>query len=389
MSKFSRTIEATPPAIFGRLGIRPVINACGVYTDLGGSILSPAVWTAMEEVNRSYVRMVDLLKTTGRHIAEMVGAESARVTPGASSAIALGTAACMTGMDGAAWERLPDTTGLTKVEVVIQHNHRFKYDRCARMTGARLVAAGDKNGTSADQLRRVIGPQTAMLLFPAHLDGKGNTLGLKKTLEVTREHGVPTFADAAYVNYPTSLLGSFTAAGADLACFSAKYFGGPNGGGFLCGRQELMDAVAGVDFTEFESGLYRTFGRAFKMDRQIVVGTVVALEEWLAMDHEARWASYARRVDRMLEKLHGLSGIEARPKYFTMDECLLDEPVNCAAVRFTSSGRSAQQVSDALAAGDLSIATVVFGDTLVAAVDCIVDGQETTIGERLREELSR
>lgn len=82
----------------------------------------------MEEVNRSYARMVDLLKTTGRHLAELVGAESARVTPSDSSAIALGTAACMTGMDGAAWERLPDTTGLTKAEVV------------------------DKNGTNADQL---------------------------------------------------------------------------------------------------------------------------------------------------------------------------------------------------------------------------------------------
>ncbi len=389
MSKSFRTLEATPPAIFGRLGIRPVINACGVYTDLGGSILSPTVWAAMEEVNRSYVSMVDLLKRTGRHVAELVGAESARVTPGASSAIALGTAACMTGMDGVAWERLPDTTGLTKVEVVIQHNHRYKYDRCARMAGASLVEAGGKDGTSADQLRKVLGPRTAMVLFPAHLDGKDNSLSLKETLEVTRDLGIPTFVDAAYLNYPTSLLGSFTAAGAELACFSAKYFGGPNGGGFLCGRKNLMDAVAGVDFTEFESGLYRSFGRAFKMDRQIVVGTVVALEEWLAMDHEARWASYAGRVDRMIGKLDGVSGIEAGPMYFTMDERLLSEPVNCATISFNSIEHTAQQISDALAAGEPSIATVVLGDTLVAAVDCIVDGQEITIGERLREELAR
>ena len=87
----------------------------------------------MEEVNRSYARMVDLLKTTGRHLAELVGAESARVTPSDSSAIALGTAACMTGMDGAAWERLPDTTGLTKAEVVDKNG-----------TNAALVHNSDK-----------------------------------------------------------------------------------------------------------------------------------------------------------------------------------------------------------------------------------------------------
>ena len=386
----SRTLE-TPaaPTIFGRLGIRPVINACGVYTDLGGSILSPTVWAAMEEVNRSFLSMTDLLDATGRHIAELIGAESARVTPGASSAIAMGTAACMTGMDGAAWERLPDTTGLEKDEVVIQHAHRYKYDRCARMAGARLVEAGDADGTSAEQLGAALGPRTAMVLFPAHLDGHGGSLGLAKSLAVARKRRVPTFVDAAYMNYPTSLLGSFTAAGAELACFSAKYWGGPNSGGFVCGQKELIAAVAGVDFTRFESGRYRIFGRAFKLDRQIVVGTVVALEEWLEMDHAARWDSYARRVHRIIQSFDRAPGVEAQPRYFTMDERLLEEPVNCLAIRFTSSGKTAQQVSDALAAGEPSIATVVLGDTLVAAVDCIVDGQEVTIGARLREELSR
>ena len=376
-----------PPSVFEHLGICPVINACGVYTDLGGSILSPAVWGAMEEVNRSFVRMTDLLDTTGRRLAQLVGAESARVTPGASSAIALATAACMTGMDGKSWEQLPDTTGLSKDEVVILHAHRYKYDRCARLAGARLVEAGDADGTSPQQLEAVLGPRTAMVLFPAHLDGKGNSPTLADTLAVARAHNVPVLVDAAYMNFPASLMASFATAGADLTCFSAKYFGGPNAGGFLCGRKDLIEAVSGVDFTRFESGPYRTFGRAFKLDRQIVVGTVVALEEWLTIDHEARWESYRERVAGILERLEGVTGIEAQPMSFTMDERLVPEPVNCAAVRCTATSRTAEQVSSALSSGEPSIATVVLDDFLVAAVDCIVDGQETTIGDRLREEL--
>ena len=38
--------EASSPSIFARFGIRPVINACGVYTDLGGSRLTPTVLKA-------------------------------------------------------------------------------------------------------------------------------------------------------------------------------------------------------------------------------------------------------------------------------------------------------------------------------------------------------
>src|SRR4051794_36885995 len=131
--------------IYDVLGTKPVINARGIYTDLGGSILSPRVWAAAEEANRSFVNMVDLLDRTGQIIAGLVSAEAARVTPGASAAIALGIAACMTGIDGQKMERLPNTDGM-KNEVLIQRRHRYKYDRMVRMTGATLREVGDVNG---------------------------------------------------------------------------------------------------------------------------------------------------------------------------------------------------------------------------------------------------
>lgn len=371
--------------VFAQLGVRPVINACGIYTDLGGSRLSPTVWEAMREANASFVDMVELLDQSGRRIASLLGVEAARVTPGASAAIALGIAACIARDDRARWERLPDTSGMPN-EVILQRGHRYKYARLPLLAGARVVEVGEPDGTFAEEIARAIGPRTAAVFLPAHLDGHSDTVPLVDVAAIARERNVPVFVDAAYMNYPVDLMSSFTAAGADLVCFSAKYFGGPNGGGFLCGRPDLIAAVAAVDFTRHESGPYRRFGRAFKMDRQIVVATVLALEEWFAMDHEARWDGYRRQVDTLRSALADLPGTTLTPMCFTMDERLIPDPVNCLVVAFTpDSGTTARQVAGRLAGGNPSIRCVVEDAALVIVVETVTPEEMEIIAERLRQ----
>ncbi len=131
-----------------------------------------------------------------------------------------------------------------------------------------------------------------------------------------RNHGVPVLVDAAYLNDPPSIMSTFIPRGADLVCFSAKYFWGPNSSGFICGRRDLIDAVAGIDFTRYESGKYLTFGRPWKMDRQIIVATVLALKEWLEMDHKARWESYREKVAAMRRVLLRYSRHSHRSQIF-------------------------------------------------------------------------
>jgi L-seryl-tRNA(Ser) seleniumtransferase len=374
--------------IYHRLGTKPVINASGVYTDLGGSVLSPKVWAAVEEANGRFADMVELLDRSGEAIAEMLGAEAARVTPGASAAIALGAAACLTGKDGEKMERLPDTTGM-KDEVVIQRKHRYKYDRCVRMTGAHLVEAGDGDGTTLGQLEGAIGDGTAAICFPAHLDRTDGTVSLAETTALAKRRGVPTLVDAAYLNFPPEKMGSFTAGGADLVCFSAKYFGGPNAGGFICGDEDLIEAVAGVDFTCFESGQYKTFGRPFKLDRQTVVAVVVALQEWLTMDHDARFEGYSRKVQTILRGLKGVPSVDLAPMHFTMQETLEPEPVNCLVLRPDSkSAKTVSQIDEALRVGDPAIYAIAEEDYLVVVVDTMLDGQEDLVAERLRSALT-
>jgi len=382
-----KTVSDTA-ATFVKFGIQPVINACGIYTDLGGTVFSARVWQAMQEINSSFVRMVDLLDRSGEMLASLVGAEAARVTTGASAAITLGTADCIAGKDGKAWEQLPETFGL-KHEVIIHKAHRYKYDRMVRIAGGRLIEVGTPLGTTAQDLEQAFTTQTAMVMFPAHLDAKPGTVPLREVSRIARSHGVPLLVDAAYMNYPTGVMGQFLRDGADLVCFSAKYFWGPNSGGFICGRRDLIDAVAGIDFTRYESGKYLTFGRPFKLDRHTIVATVVALQEWFALDHEARWASYREKVALMRAILGSAGGVKTEARYFTMDERLVDEPVSCMTVEFPGGAAEAEDISARLLAGEPSIATVAIDGKLVVAVDTVLEDQHLIIAEKLRELLGR
>jgi L-seryl-tRNA(Ser) seleniumtransferase len=377
---------AAAGAVFRHFGVTPVINGCGIYTDLGGSRLSPRVWAAMEEANRSFVRMTDLLDRTGERIAGLLGAEAARVTPGAAAAIMLGTAACMAGTDGTRSQQLPDTTGM-RSEVLIQAGHRYKYDRQTIMTGARLIEIGSANGTRPDQYEAALSERAAMILHPAHLDGKPGTLPLEQVAAIARRRGVPILVDAAYMNYPTGIMGAYLGRGGDLVAISAKYFGGPNAGGFVMGRKDLVAAVANVHFTRYESGQYLKYGRPLKMDRQIVVAVAVALEEWLEADHEARFANYVRQVSLLQSKLAGLRGLTSTAMNFTMDERFIPDPVNCLLIGFDKAafGLSAAEAADALRNGTPSIMTVLEGDKLAVVMDVLEDDEVRLIGDRIRE----
>lgn len=365
-------------------GVEPVINACGIYTDLGGSCLSPAVWAAATQANSSFGSLPDLLDRSGELIAKLVGAPAARVVPGASAGIALGVAACIAGQDGQRMELLPRTDDAPN-EVVMQRGHRYKYARCATLAGARLVEAGNAQGTSEAELLEALGPRTAAVLLPAHLDGHRGTLPLSEVVELAHSRGVRVVVDAAYMSYPLDLLGAYTAAGADLTCFSAKYFWGPNAGGFVCGAVDLIDAVRATDFTGYESGRWLTFGRVFKLDRATVVATTVALEEWTQMDHAARWAAYRERATRLVARVAPTAPDAAvlSTGCFTLDERVVEEPVNSLVVTLAPDGPGAAALAGRLEAGAPSIRTVPDGDRLVVCLETVEPKDDELLGRRL------
>src|SRR5438067_11603364 len=265
--------------IYGELGLTPVINGIGNQTVLGGALLSPQFQAAMDAANRYFVDMDALLTQTGRMAALLLDCEAAYVTPGCAAALTLGTAACIAGDDGAKMERLPDTTGM-KREVVIQGKQRYKYDRAPTVCGAVLREVGDATGTTPQQLEAAMGPDTAAVLFPAHLDGQAGTVPLTEVIAIAHSRGVPVLLDAASQIYPVSRMRGWTKMGADLVGFGAPYLGAPHSSGLLCGRGDLIASAAQQGFIGFERGTYRTFGRPFKLDRGEILAVVLALREW-------------------------------------------------------------------------------------------------------------
>jgi L-seryl-tRNA(Ser) seleniumtransferase len=363
--------------VYERLGARAVLNARGIYSDLG-AMVSPAVWAAMTEANETFAEMTPLLDAAGRHIAEMMGVEAGWVTPGASAAIALGTAACMSGSDTGAMARLPGTPGMRDT-VVVQQGHRTQHASNCRMTGARLVEV------DGGELPAALDPEhVACVFFPGHLDGAPGTRRIGEVIRNAHDRGIAVLVDAAFANYPPETMSRFTNLGADLVCFGATYFYGPGGGGFVCGRRDLVESVAALDFDGSRSADSVAFRRRLELDRPTIVGTALALTEWLGMDHEARWAGYARAVETIRQAVADLPDVTATPKSFTAMETLEPAPVNCVVVRVPD----ARAAHRALQAGDPSIVCHLAHHSLILAVDAMPAGDEETVARRLREVLA-
>jgi uncharacterized pyridoxal phosphate-dependent enzyme len=298
------TSAANASSVFDDLGAKSVINARGNNTVLGGTTPSATVRRAMQEAERYYVDMADLLDRSGKAIARMLECEAAYVTPGAAAAMALATAACMAGADPEKMRHLPDTTGMSNT-VLIQSGHRYHYEHAVTVSGARLQEVDSARFEDA------LIPSVAAVLFPAHLEGAPDTLSLAKVIELAHAHTIPVIVDAAGRVYPIELFKSYTKMGADLVAFGAKYLGALNASGILAGRADLVKAASLEGFIGFETEAWeKSWGRPLKVDRQTIVAVVAALREWLDTDHEARLAGYQRRLEAMADELRGAQGVQ-------------------------------------------------------------------------------
>lgn len=364
--------------LYAALGSRPVINALGNRTMLGGSNPAPEVLEAMQLSARYYVDMVELFEGTGRVVSGLLGCEAALVTPGCAAALVLGTSACMTGTDTRKMDQLPDTAGL-KSEVVLQKAQRYKYDRVVRLTGARIVEAGSEAGTTRDELEAAFGPGTAAVLYPA-IDNPADLVSLEETLAIGRERGVPVIVDAAYRVYPVEGLRQYTDLGADLVGYGAKYFGAPNSAGLLCGREDLVEAARLHSFASFEKLEVPGVGRPLKIDRQEVVGAVAALRLWLEMDHGERFAAAARRGRNLGSALRGLKGIELPPD--RGDQTMATLPLR---LDEEALGKTAADLDEELRGGNPSIWTDPGDGVIRFFMFTVEDGDELVIAGRLRE----
>ena len=305
--------------IYKEMGAKPIINAIGSVTLLGGSTPKPVVKEAMDRADAAYVNLPHLQEVVGKKIADYCNVPSAYVTSGAGAALALAGAAFMAGNDDDLIQQLPDTSGM-KGEMLIQKCQRYWYDRCVEVSGAKLVEFGDELGAVESDLENAITEQTCGITWVANELSPGtvvgnniqtNPLSLEKVIEIAKKHGIYVLVDAAAQIYPLDILGKYIRMGADAQVIAAKYMGASQSVGLALGTEEMIGKIANQSFTGYEGRRIRGIGRPMKVDRQEIIGVTVAVHEWVTMNHEERLAEAEQQSNVMLAPLQNIKGVKA------------------------------------------------------------------------------
>ncbi len=370
--------------IYKELGAKPVINAIGSVTMLGGSTPIDEVREAMDLADQAYIPLMELEERAGKAIADIVDVPAVYVTSGAGSALALASAALMAGDDDDRIEQLPDTTGM-KNEILIQTRQRYWYDRCLEVAGAKLVNFGTEDGTTREELEQAIGPNTAAVHYNAvEQSPDPNILPLEAIIEIAHEKGVPVTVDAAGQIYPLELFGKYVRMGADFQCIAAKYLGATQSVGLALGTEDMIRKISKQSFVGYEGRRVRGIGRPHKVDRQEMVGAVAAVRHWMTTNHEERLASIEVICQTMMGPLEGIPGVDV----VMMDNIIGHQPFGLE-VRIDASvtGMTAQEIVVKLKEGDPPIWTRVREgeDFIILHAFGLSEGQDKIVGERIAE----
>jgi L-seryl-tRNA(Ser) seleniumtransferase len=362
------------PDYFKDLGVRPFINAAGTYTAMTASLMLPEVMEAINYASKHYVMLDELHDRVGERIAALVKAEAAMVSSGAAAALTLGTAAVLTGTDRQKMVDLPNLSGM-KSEVIIQKSHRFGYDHAVRNCGVRLVEVETR-----EDLERAVNEKTAMMLFYNNNNKEGRIQDVE-FVELGKKHRVPTLNDAAADVPPVENLWKYTKMGFDLVAFSGgKGIRGPQSAGLLLGSKPLIEAAR---LNAPPNG--NTVGRGMKVNKEELLGMLVALQTFVEKDHAAERREYDKRAEVIRAAVAAVPGVKA--------EVFVPEVANNVPhIRITWDGaddKAAAAVVKAAKDGEPSIGIRSENKALVIGVWMMRPGEDKIVAKRLRQLLDK
>jgi uncharacterized pyridoxal phosphate-dependent enzyme len=381
--------EAAPAAAedyYTKLDVTKIINAAGTYTALTASIMPPSVQSAVAEAAKHPVRLAELQRKAGEHIAKRLKCEAALVSAGAASALTLGTAACMTVGNQKAVSLLPTETSALKNEVIVQKTHRYGYDHAIKNCGIRFVEV-----ETLEEYEMAFTDRTVMChFFNAAEEGR---ISREQWVAVAHRHGVPCFNDAAADVPPISNLWNYTQMGFDLVTFSGgKGIRGPQNAGLLLGRKDLIEAASWSNSPHDE-----TVGRGMKVAKEQIIGMVAAVDWLLEQSDDGMQKEFHRRADRIASVLKDIPSL--RHEVFVPP---VANAVPHLVIRYDANRvrKTPLEVSQILREGSPAIelnpstgrkpasAGLPGGeDTIVIGVWMLQPGEDRIVGQRLREVL--
>jgi D-glucosaminate-6-phosphate ammonia-lyase len=386
-----------------RVKLRPIINASGAVTRLGGAAMPEAVLRAHNEAAEVSVSMEELQAAAARRIAEVCGTESGLVTSGAAAGLTLGAAAILAGHDLGRMERLPHCEGFPS-EFVIAREQRNGYDHAVRAGGARLVEVGMNEPVAGSGVRRTeaweyeaaIGENTAGVLY---VYGPNPSPPLAEVVAVAQRHQLPVLVDAAGELPPRENLQSIPATGADLVAFSGgKAIRGPQATGILCGKRELIASAAlqmldmddhfdlwnpppdFIDKSKLAGMPRHGIGRALKVAKEDIAALLAALDLFTSGTYDAELPQARQQLQTIA---HALANSPA--------DCTLQEPPATDSPRLVVSVRDAAkafEICRALRDGEPSIyvghGQLAEGKLVIDPL-CLNDADATILAERLQQ----
>ncbi|WP_221395162.1 aminotransferase class V-fold PLP-dependent enzyme [Dyadobacter sp. NIV53] len=282
------------------LGIRTFINAAGTYTAMTGSLMQDEVVETIQGAAKDFMMLDEVQTKVGEKIAVMTHAEAAVVTAGCFSALTLGLAGVLTGMDQQKVEALPHLEGTgMKSEVIIQKGHNIGYSHALTNTGCKIVQV-----ETAEELEKAINDKTALLWF-LHIQSDKGLIKHEQWVEIAKKHAIPTMIDMAADVPPVENLWKFNDMGFDIVCVSGgKAMRGPQSAGILMGKKSIIEA-ARLSMPPRGS----TIGRGMKVNKEEILGMYVALEKFVNMDHKKEWKMWEDRTALIGNAAKSVSGV--------------------------------------------------------------------------------
>jgi uncharacterized pyridoxal phosphate-dependent enzyme len=362
--------------LFKELDIRTFINAAGTYTMMTGSLMQDGVVDAIKAASREFCMLDEVQDKVGARIAAMTHAESAVVTAGCFSAMTLGLAGVLTGMDQKKVEQLPHLDGTDiRSEVIMQKGHYVGYSHALTNTGCKVVFAD-----TVEDVEKAINEKTAMLWF-LHIQSDKGIVSHEDWVAIGKKHNIPTMIDIAADVPPVSNLWKFNDMGFDLVCISGgKAMRGPQSAGLLMGKKDLI-AAARLSMPPRGS----TIGRGMKVNKEEILGMYVALEQFLALDHDKIWKTWEKNIDRIENAIKNIDGIKT---VVTVPKLGNVTPTLTVSWDTTKIKMTTNDVQEKLRSGNPSIEVISHEENSINITTWVMKrGEEKIVARRLKEVL--
>lgn len=366
-----------PRNLIKDLGIRTFVNAAGTYTAMTGSLMEEDVVATIIDASKEFMMLDEVQTKVGEKIAALTHAESAVVTAGCFSAMTLGLAGVLTGMDQKKVEQLPHLEGTgMKSEVIAQKAHNIGYSHALTNTGCTIVQA-----ETIEEVEKAINEKTALLWF-LHIQSDKGQIQHQEWVNLGKKHNIPTMIDIAADVPPVENLWKFHDMGFDLVCVSGgKAMRGPQSAGLLMGKKDLITA-ARLSMPPRGS----TIGRGMKINKEEILGMYVALEKFVNTDHQKQWKIWEDRAALITNAAKSVKGVmvETTAPPLGNHTPTLRITWDAAAVKI-----SPKALQEALRTGNPSIETVGDANGIGMTTWMLKPGQEKIVASRLKEELTK